>query len=111
MNVNFNGYGENVLTFIADSSVTAAGMPVKISGDGTVARCGANDSFCGVCVNVRDGYAAVQLAGYMVVSTTGKLSLGYTKVAVNSAGRVSANDNGREVLVVNSTATEAGIIL
>ncbi len=111
MNVNFKGYGENVVTFIADSSITSAGVPVKISDEGTVAKCGANDTFCGVCVNVRGGYAAVQLSGYVVVTTTGKLNLGYTKVAVNSAGRVSANENGREVLVVNSTSNEAGIIL
>ena len=111
MNVDFKGYGENVLTFIADSGLTAAGVPVKISDDGTVAKCEANDCFCGVCVNVRDGYAAVQLAGYTVLPTTGRLSLGYTKVAVNSAGRVAANDNGREVLVVNATSSEAGIIL
>ena len=26
MNVNFNGYGENVATFVADSSLTAAGV-------------------------------------------------------------------------------------
>ena len=65
MNVNFNGAGENVLTFIADSSVTEAGIPVKVSADGTVAKCGANEPFCGICVGVRNGYAAVQIAGYV----------------------------------------------
>ena len=39
MNVNFNGYGENVATFVADSSLTAAGVPVKITADGTVGKC------------------------------------------------------------------------
>ena len=67
MNVNFNGYGENVLTFIADSGLTETGVPVKISDDGTVAKCVGNDNFCGVCVGLRDGYAAVQLAGYVRV--------------------------------------------
>lgn len=64
MNVNFNGYGENVATFVADSSLTAAGVPVKITADGTVGKCSANDIFCGICVGLRDGYAAVQLSGY-----------------------------------------------
>ena len=30
MNVNFNGYGENVATFIADKTITEAGVPVKM---------------------------------------------------------------------------------
>ena len=71
MNVNFNGYGENVLTFIADSGLTETGVPVKISDDGTVAKCDGNDNFCGICVGLRDGYAAVQLAGYVRVAAAG----------------------------------------
>lgn len=111
MDVNFNGYNENVLTFIADSGITNPGVPVKISASGTVSKCSTNDVFCGVCVNVRDGYAAVQLSGYVVVPAAAKLNVGYQKVAVNSAGKLAANENGREVLVVISSATEAGIIL
>ena len=61
MNVNFNGYGENVATFMADSTVTEAGIPVKVVSNGTVAKCESGDSFCGICVGVREGYAAVQL--------------------------------------------------
>ncbi len=111
MNVNFNGYGENVLTFIADSSLTETGVPVKISDDGTVANCGANENFCGICVGLRNGYAAVQLAGYVRVSAAAKIDAGYRKLAASSNGRVAVNSSGRELLVVDSTATEAGIIL
>lgn len=111
MNVNFNGYGENVATFIADSNLTSTGVPVKISADGTVAMCSSGDTFCGVCVAVRDGYAAVQLNGYVTVNTNSKLALGFTKLGAGANGKVTANTSGREHLVVNSTATEAGIIL
>ena len=45
MNVNFNGYGENVATFIADNALTEAGVPVKISADGKVAKCASGDLF------------------------------------------------------------------
>ena len=85
MNVNFNGYGENVATFIADSALTEAGVPVKISADGTVAKCASGDLFCGICLGVRDGYATVQLSGYVRVNTSAKLALGYTKVAAAEA--------------------------
>ncbi len=111
MNVNFNGYGENVATFIADGSITEAGVPVKISADGTVAACSSGDTFCGICVAVRDGYAAVQLAGYAKVNTAAKLTLGFTKLAAGANGKIAANTTGREHLVIDSTATEAGIIL
>ena len=111
MNVNFNGYGENVLIFIADSGLTETGVPVKISDDGTVAKCSGNDNFCGICVGLRNGYAAVQLAGYVRVSTAARIEPGYKKLAAGSTGNVAVNTSGRELLVVDSTATEAGIIL
>ncbi|MBQ2094187.1 MAG: hypothetical protein II190_06370 [Ruminococcus sp.] len=111
MGISFKGYGENVVTFNADSALTEAGVPVKMTADSTVGKCSANDKFCGICVNLRDGYAAVQLSGYVVVPAAAKLNAGYQKVAVNSAGKLAANENGREVLVVISSATEAGIIL
>ena len=62
MNVNFNGFGENAATFIADKTLTEAGMPVKMKDNGTVAKCDASENFCGVCVSVRGGYAVVQLS-------------------------------------------------
>ena len=65
----------------------------------------------GLFVHSRDFFSAVQLSGYVVVPAAAKLNVGYQKVAVNSAGKLAANENGREVLVVISSATEAGIIL
>lgn len=110
MNVNFNGYGENVATFIAEGSVSV-GAPVKISGDGTVSACSSGDKFCGICLAVRDGYASVQLSGYISVSTTSEISVGYQTISAGANGKVATSDTGREYLVVDSTATTAGIIL
>ncbi len=111
MNINFNGYGENVTTFIADSTLTEAGVPVKITGDGTVGKCNGNDVFCGVCVGLRDGYAAVQLDGYVRMPAAAKIAPGYKKLAAGSSGDVAVNSTGRELLVLDSTATEIGFIL
>lgn len=77
MNVNFNGFGENAATFIADKTITEAGVPVKMKDNGTVAKCDASESFCGVCVSVRGGYAVVQLSGYVKVKSDKKIAVGY----------------------------------
>ena len=111
MNVNFNGYGENVLTFIADSSLTEPGGFVKMTADGTVGKCSAGDIFCGVCVGLRGGYAAVQLNGYVKMPASAKIEPGYKKLGVNSDGKIAVNTPGRELLVLDSTATEGGFIL
>ena len=111
MDFNFDGYSNNVATFIADSSITEKGMLVKVIENGTVAKCEANDIFCGVCVGVRHGYAAVQLSGYVTVSTTEKIPVGYQTLAASTNGKVAVNAFGRELLVINSTTTNAGIIL
>lgn len=111
MDVNFTGYGENVATFYADNALTKAGVPVKISGNGTVTLCAANENFCGICVGVRDGYAAVQLSGYARFATVNTLTLGYQKLTAAANGKIAAGDNGRELLVVDAGAAEAGVIL
>lgn len=111
MNVNFNGYGENIATFIAASGLTQTGVPVKMSDDGTVTVCGANEVFCGVCVGLRGGYAAVQLAGYVRAAASAKIDVGYKKLAAGNDGTVAVNSSGRELLVVDSTADEIGFIL
>ncbi len=111
MNVNFNGYNENTATFIADSSLTETGVPVKISADGTVAKCAKNDLFCGVCTGLRAGYATVQLTGYVTVKTAAKVAVGYKKLAAGENGAVAEYASGREYLVLDSTDTSAGFIL
>ena len=111
MMVNFNGFGENSATFEADSSLTTAGVPVKISGDGTVSACASGDAFCGVCTHLRDGYATVQLSGYVTLPAKSKITPGYTKLAAGADGVATASDSGREYLVIDSTATSVGFIL
>ena len=110
MNVNFNGYGENVATFMADETVQV-GAPVKMSTDGTVTASSATENFCGICIAVRDGYASVQLAGYVTMPAKSKISVGYQKLAASVDNTIAVNSSAREFLVINSTETEVGFIL
>lgn len=112
MNVSFNGYDEGMVTFEAASGVTAD-KPVAVSANGKVTAV-TSGAFCGICKSVRNGYAAVQLKGYVQMASTGSISLGYTKLAAATGGKVKADsNNGREYLVVDfdSTANVVGFIL
>lgn len=111
MMVNFNGFGENSATFEADSSLTTAGVPVKISGDGKVSACAGGEAFCGICTHLRDGFATVQLAGYVTMPAAEKIATGYTNISAGTDGTVSASGSGREYLVLDSTQTTVGFIL
>lgn len=112
MNVNFNGYGENIVTFIADEKLTQAGVPVKISANGTVAPCESDDNrLCGVCINVRDGYAAVQLGGYVRLPLLGDGALGYQNIKPVNDGKVAIDTTGKEYLVVDFDSEYIGFIL
>lgn len=110
MNVNFNGYGENAVTFETDGTVTA-GVPVKMTDDGKVTACANGDVFCGVSLSVRDGYAVVQLAGYVTMPAKSKIAVGYKKLAAGESSAVASSITGREYLVLNSTADSVGFIL
>jgi len=114
MKISLNGYGENVATFEAQSGVVA-GMPVKMTGNGVVGACGENDHFCGVAVSVRDGFAAVQLGGYVQVpySGTAAPAAGYQMLSGTADGKVKVEDTGRCILVtdVDTAAQLCGMIL
>ncbi|MBQ3929026.1 MAG: hypothetical protein II711_02925 [Clostridia bacterium] len=110
MNVSFNGYGENIATFETAADVTV-GAPVMISDNGKVSA--ATSAFCGVCKGLRNGYAAVQLDGYVRLPYTGTVTVGYTKLVINSGKIKTDTTNGRQILVVDVDTADgtAGIIL
>ena len=111
MNVNFNGYGENAATFIADKTITEAGVPGKMKDNGTVAKCEASENFCGVCVSVRGGYAVVQLSGYVKVKSDKQIAVVYKKLSATAGGGVSLTTTATGYPVLASTITSLGFIL
>ena len=109
MNISFNGYRENVLTFECESTV-AAGDLVKMSASGKVAKCSANDAFVGVCLSAKGGYAAVQLDGYVELKKSGTINVGYNKLAAAASG-VKTAEAGADRLVIYTDDTNVGFIL
>lgn len=113
MKVAFGGYGEKLVTFEATEGV-AAGAPVMMSANGTVSPCTAGKPFCGIAVNVRDGFAAVQLAGYVRLPYAGTApAVGYQTLVGDGAGKIKTDAGGRQLLVVDTDTSAAvcGIIL
>ena len=109
MNINFNGYRENVLTF-ACSGTVAAGDIVSVSASGTVAKASADSDFIGVCVSSEGGYAAVQLDGYVELAKSGTVNVGYNKLVAASSG-VKTAEAGVDRLVIYVDDTTVGFIL
>lgn len=109
MEINFTGFNENVLTFECASGV-AAGNLVTMNASGKVAKAAADSVFIGKCISVRDGYAAVQLSGYVEVPKTGTIDVGYNKLVASSTG-AKAGSSGIDRLVIYSDSTTVGFIL
>lgn len=109
MNISFNGFMENTVTFECDESLKA-GMPVTIT-DGKAAACAEGDKICGVCLSVREGFAAVQVAGFVKLPVSGSVATGFVSIAAAADGKVSVSDTGREVLCVCTDTDTAGFIL
>lgn len=110
MNIGFNGFYENTVTFEADSTVQK-GCLVKLTDDNTVGVCENGDKVVGVCVNVREGYAAVKLAGYAELPVEGAVNVGFVKLSAASGTALKEDTNGRECLVVSSGTDTIGVIL
>ena len=109
MDINFNGFKENVLTFACDNTVEEGGL-VMMTSSGKVTKAAENSNFVGVCVGVRDGYAAVQLEGYTEAAKIGTINVGYNKLTAAAEG-VKTGSSGIERLVIYSDESTVGIIL
>ena len=104
MNVSFEGIGHLIATFAAENG--QEGQVCKLSDNGTVAACQAEEVFCGVMQSIRGDYAGVQLHGFAKVSYSGSApAVGYNKLVADGNGGVKTG-NGKEYLVV-SVDTEA----
>ncbi|WP_316630527.1 hypothetical protein [uncultured Ruminococcus sp.] len=109
MNISFAGFKENVLTFECTNTVKKGDL-VKMSASGKVTKAAANDSFIGVCVGENDGYAAVQLEGYVEAAKSGTVNVGYAKLAATATG-VKAAESGIDRLVIYTDDSTVGFIL
>ena len=111
MNVSFQGMDELVLTFKAGSGLEKGDF-VKVTDNGTVGPCASGDVPVGVALNVRNGFAAVQVRGFMEAEYTGTLGLGWQELGADGK-KVSAAAGGRRCLVVDrdTAAKIARVIL
>ncbi|MBQ7385765.1 MAG: hypothetical protein IJW04_04565 [Ruminococcus sp.] len=110
MNIGFNGFCDNTVTFEADATVKK-GTLLKLIDDNTVSVCDEGDKVVGVCVNVREGYAAVKLFGYAEIPVEGAVNVGYQNLSAASSEAFKADANGREYLVVSADTDTIGVIL
>lgn len=107
-NVNFNGYGENVVTMLSSESITGNNDIVKIIDNYKVGPCADGDKFFGVLVNFRGEYVAIQTKGYFKVKKSGTINLGYQELAAASSSAVKELSGGVpcQVIAVDSTYVE-----
>ena len=109
MAISFNSIGEKYVTFLAADSAKK-GEVCKMSASGTVAGCEEDDEFCGLVKDLEDGYAGVQLGGYVELPCSGTLpSVGYAILAADGNGGVAEAETGKTCLVVFTDST-AGVI-
>lgn len=108
---SFEDIGAVTATFAADQGVEG-GQVVKVTANSTVGACADGDDFCGVALEPRKGAAAVQVKGFVTVSCTGDLTLGWTALAADGKGGVkAATSGGVTALVVSASGGSAVICL
>ncbi|MGN0537655.1 MAG: hypothetical protein ACI4M3_06730 [Acutalibacteraceae bacterium] len=112
MKVKFDGYGEKLLTFECTESVKAGDL-VKIVGSETVGVCSSGDKFIGVCKTVRDGFASVQLSGYIELPYSDSITVGNAVLTADGSGGVKISESGTSywVIAVDTVNKTAGILM
>lgn len=103
MKISFEGIGQWAATFACAD--VQEGDVVKISGNGSVARCGEGEALCGQAVSVgRDGMAcAVQLGGFVTADYSGGSvpAAGWCALSGDGSGGVKVDEAGRKYLVAD----------
>lgn len=110
MNVDFKGFNENVTTFIADETVEA-GKLVSMGANYTVTASTSGSEIVGLCLNVRDGYATVQIAGYIEVGSVSSVSTGYQNLVAHDGSMVKPSESKRSYLVLYCENNKIGFVL
>ncbi len=104
MSVSFGGFHNETATFKVTEEI-AAGTPVKISDNCTVAACEEGDAFCGVLANGDASYAAVQVYGEVTAKYSGSApELGYAALCAGADGVKAGGNREYLVVAVNETA-------
>ena len=111
MRFDFSGLNEDIITLECEDTDIYMGTPVKMVKPGKVAACVDGDNMIGVAVNVRNGYAAVQLSGYIEMPTDENFAVGYQNISVGVDNKVKAAKSGREYLVIYTDIGVVGFIL
>ncbi|MCL2154051.1 MAG: hypothetical protein FWH53_00145 [Leptospirales bacterium] len=111
-NISFVGI-MNVATFKLNSTDnfkrgTDEGIPVKVSGLGTVSKCADDEGFDGILETIdRDKVCgAVSLRGFKTISYSGTApTAGNVILVADGAGKVKTATTGQKYLVVDVDAT------
>ena len=112
MSISFEGVGQVCATFLGGG--LTEGHVVKMTDNGTVGACKADDDFCGAALCCKDDAGTVQVGGFVSVKYSGTApALGWTSLAANGEGGVKAASGGitRLVTDVDTTAKTVTIML
>lgn len=106
MTVSFEGVGQVCATFLGGG--LTEGHVVKLTGNGTVGACAADDAFCGVAVCCKDDACTVQVGGFVSVGYTGTApAAGWKALAADGSGGVKAVTSGGVTCLVADVNTTA----
>lgn len=105
MTVSFEGIGESVVTFYnAEENAAEAGCPVKMSGNGEVAKAAEGEAFIGIVRAADTDFAAVQTGGYVKAAYSGGApSVGGVRLVSDGEGAVMADEGEVETVTVGGT--------
>ena len=111
MNIDFTGVGAVVATFECEDNVTEAGQLVALSGSGRVGACENGNHPMGMVKSVANGYAAVQVRGYINAKNYGSITAGYKCLTALDEYTLKEDPNGAQRLVIYATDDYVGVLL
>ncbi|MBQ7202863.1 MAG: hypothetical protein IJS03_02465 [Eubacterium sp.] len=115
MSISHKGYETKCLTFETGETITA-GELVTVNSLGQAVKTSNGGNFVGVCIAVRNGYASVQVEGYVELPYSGSApSVGLATLVSDSNANIKAGGENDvvyyKVLKRDTTNKIVGFIL
>lgn len=115
MGIEFSGWNKNVATFITDNNIKS-GELVAMDGNFKVRAAIKGEEIIGVCIKSEDGFATIQLSGYIetnFVNSSAKVHLGTMGLSAFNSNTVMPNKyaNLYRVIYVDEKSKTIGFLM
>lgn len=111
MSISIKGFNEEFITLYCDEADLSVGDFATVTSSFTVSTATSGSGFAGIVDSISDGYAVVQVKGYLESACDDTVVVGCHRLSADGSTLTLDEESGREALVMSVEDNVAAIII